>query len=120
MDWKKNLIYGMFGLFVILHLFDLIITFYGINKFGFWIEQNNLVRELFVKGLSFIWIIIKIVVLSFIFFLLRFVLSIGKEPIKNKKCNLIYNLFLFILSVTLFYVLIKIFITCLNWIKFLI
>jgi hypothetical protein len=114
MKLYNKTIYGMLLLFGILHLLDLIFTFKGISLFGYWIESNDYVRNLFIKGVSFIWILLKVFGLILYFLAIRFILKL-LELIKIKEVVLFVNI---CLTLSLSYNLISIFITCFNWVLF--
>ena len=110
----------MFGLFVILHIVDLILTFYGISIYGFWIEGNDFVRELFINNLSYLWILSKCFLYLFLFFVIKFYLKVGNGEFKNKKSKIVYNAGFIGIVVLLSYIIFNILVICINWVKVLI
>jgi len=121
MNTKKIILYGMFFLIVILHILDIIFTFIGVGRFGFWIEKTEWVRTLFKVDLIWLWVLVKIVIFYLVFKLLRVFLKLEKYTYK-KLWKVIYNFCFIIILITIIFFndgFIDVLSACIGWIRIL-
>lgn len=109
----KRLVYSLFFILVIFHILDIVLTYKGINLYGFDSEANEFVKFLFIKGISYLWIILKLFLFTILFVMIRLLFN-TKEKYKH---NIFYDISKVMLPLGLSLLVIDIFLTCLNWIN---
>jgi hypothetical protein len=98
-------------LLAFLHFIDIGLTLIGVSTFGIHFEGNDLVKNLIINNLIWLWILLKIILIGLLFFIIYYFMRV------KKRLSLIWQKIVYcIIIFTLIYLNVFVLYACIGWI----